>query len=58
MQQGAGLRAIGGELHQTDGAAGPGLNAEGDHAGPAVVTGVEAGVSTESLALFQHTIEA
>ena len=58
VQQGARLRAIGGELHQTDGAAGPGLDPEGDHAGPSVVAGVEAGVSTEGLALFQHTIEA
>ena len=55
MQQGARLRAIGGELHQTDGAAGPGLDPEGDHAGPSVVAGIQAGVSTEGLALFQHT---
>ena len=57
VQQRTGIRAIGGELHQTNGAAGACLHPEGDHAGTTVVTGVEAGVGAEGLTLLEHAIE-
>ena len=57
VQQGSSVRALRGEFHQTDGAAGTGLDPKGDHAGPPVVAGVEAGMGTEGLTLFQHAVQ-
>ena len=56
-EQLAGLGAIGGELHQADGAARAALDAEADHAGGAVVTGIKAGVGTEGLTGLENPVQ-
>ena len=57
MEQGSSIRTICGELHQANGAARSGLHTESDHAGPAVMAGIKAGMGAESLALLQHAIK-
>ena len=57
VQKHAGIRPIGGELHQSNGAAGASLHTEGDHPRAIVVTSIETGVSTKGFPFFQHTIE-
>ena len=56
-EQLAGLGAISGELHQADRAAWAAFDAEADHAGGAVVTGIKAGVGTEGLTGLENPIQ-
>ena len=51
-------RALTGKLHQPDRAARAGLHSEGDHAGLAVMAGIETRVGTEGFAFFQQAIQA
>ena len=48
---------FGGEFHQADGAARAGIDPEGDHARPIVMTGIEARMGTEGLAFLQNTTQ-
>ena len=57
VKQRTGVRTFGGELHQPDGAAGPGFDPEGDHAGAAVVTWIKPRMGTEGFTLLKHTIQ-
>ena len=47
-----------GKFHQANGAGGARLDAEGDHAGLAVVTRIEARVGAESFAWLEQTLQA